>query len=257
MEMIDSARIIREKRFQMRMEIDRSTVARYVQVLWTAGRRTWRTCNAFQAIQVAKVGKSLFLVDGFHRLAAMEEFAKGADGAGRLGKIRVDVIAATEKEALLLAAKANLRNGLPLKKSEIRNVFRAYMDANGNVEKIDGKPALKSYRAIAADLGGLCSHMTARNWMLADYSDTAEAMGDGEAAGEKKKPGKRDNSEWADAAIREVKNARARFSGNPADVQGRRAVLDCTAEALHEMKKESGPEPEPEWMDGSGAPSDF
>lgn len=250
---IDSTKIIREKRFQMRLEMDRSTVARYIGVLWTADRRNWRTENALPAIQIAKVGDSLFLVDGFHRLEAMVEFA---GGAGRLGQIRADVVVATEKEALLLAARANLRNGLPLKKSEIRNAFRAYMDANGN--ELEDQ-SLKSYRAIAVDLGGLCSHMSVQRWMLAEYNNTAKMMSGDEGADKKNKKPRRDNNrnEWADASIRDVNNAYARFSGNPADQQKQWAVIGHMEEVLNAMRKEAGQEPEPKWMDGNGVPTDF
>jgi hypothetical protein len=59
-----------------------------------------------------------------------------------------------------------MKNGLPLRRNEIRAVFRAYVRAGQHRKR--GK-RVKSSREIAADLNGLRSHATILNWMGQDF----------------------------------------------------------------------------------------
>lgn len=170
------ADLLRDKRFQIRAKLDRGMVNRYANVL-AAG-------NEMPPVRVAIVAGVPCLVDGWHRVAAHE-------AAGR-GTVVAVLVAASEDEARWWAAKANLTHGLPLKSNERRAVFRAYVGAKRHLKpkpRREGPHPLKSYREIAADLGGIVRHTTVRFWMREDFRDLFLRMGGGEGSRENEKPG--------------------------------------------------------------------
>lgn len=151
--------IVLQARFQVRAKLDLGIVKRYASA--------YKQGEELPPLIVAKVNKALVLVDGWHRLGALRS----------LGSMLVDVEiveCASERDALWLAAKANLTHGLPLKAKEVRHVFRAYVHSR---QHYASKGRLKSYRDIASDLGGVVSYNTIRNWMQKDYPRVFKAMG--------------------------------------------------------------------------------
>lgn len=101
--------------YQIRDGLNEATVAQYAEVL-EAHPGHW----PFPAVVLTR--KGLRCVDGAHRIAA----------AMRVGRETVEADyseAATEDEARIEAAVANLRNGLPLTAAERRKAIRRVMEA--------------------------------------------------------------------------------------------------------------------------------
>lgn len=147
------AEIIRSPRLQVRKRLDRSNVERCAAA--------YRAGSDVPPVQVAPLDGVYLLLDGWHRLAALE----------KLGRDCVDIElieAASLADAAWLAARANLAHGLPLKASERREVFAAYIRA-GRYRK--GKFSLKSLRDIGKELGS--PHTTVRHWMVTMFPDVA------------------------------------------------------------------------------------
>ena len=146
--------ILKDKRYQVRKKLDAGRVQSY--------RSSYAAEVDLGPIKVAHVGRTLILVDGWHRITALQSL--GIDA------VEAEIIKATEKEALWLAAQANLMHGLPLKSSEMRKVFKAYM-RSGMYRK--NRRSFKSFREIAIELGGSKHHTTIRLWMRKDFPKTA------------------------------------------------------------------------------------
>lgn len=102
-------------------------------------------------VRVARVGKLLYLVDGFHRLEAYR----------RTGKRTIPALVAkmSLEEARGEAMSLNAKNGLPYNRSDKQALWQAYVDAGSHLEP-GGKA--KASRAISAELGGAYSHETVR-----------------------------------------------------------------------------------------------
>lgn len=151
------AHITKDYALQVRARLSEAQIKRYAEVM--------RNGNPMPPIKLAQVGDMLLLIDGWHRLAAMELL--------EWPEAEAEIVEATKKEAMWLAASANLQHGVPLKASEIRQVFKAYVKA-GQHRKSDGE--LKSYREIAKELSK--PHTTIRNWMIRFFPSVASKMGD-------------------------------------------------------------------------------
>jgi hypothetical protein len=161
--------IVRERDLQVRRKLDPPTINRYTNAL-AAGAD-------MPPITVAEVNGALVLIDGWHRLAAMDALGWGEADA-------VVIPGVTPGEARWRAAAANLTHGLPLKPKEVREVFRAYIKAQKHVLQHGSHGshrATRSYREIAQDLGGLVSYGTVRAWMIVDFPRIAAAMGGNES----------------------------------------------------------------------------
>ena len=163
--------IVRQPDLQVRKKLDRATCNSYAQQLRNGGR--------MPPVVLADVGGALLLVDGWHRLAAMERCG--------LTEIDAEIVTCPDlREAGWLAAEANLRHGLPLKPSEMRPVFRAYIKAQKHVLQRGRHGRIRkmqSYRDIASALGGRVSFGAVRNWMRQDFPATFAAMGAGDSSG--------------------------------------------------------------------------
>jgi hypothetical protein len=155
--------ILKDSRFQVRLKLDESIVGRYLAV--------YKSGHPMPPIKLAQVNGTLLLVDGWHRLAALEQLNESRT-------IDAEIIEATEREAFWLAAEANLQHGLPLKTVEIREAFRVYIKAKKHRNE---HGSLKSYRQIAQELGGLKHYGTIRNWMINDFPRIAAQYGPEEA----------------------------------------------------------------------------
>jgi hypothetical protein len=79
-----------------------------------------------------------------------------------------------QREAEWLAANGNTEHASPLKAKEYRRIFQAFVGAQKH-HRVDG--SLKSYREIAAEIGGARGYTTIRNWMRQDFPSVFRAMG--------------------------------------------------------------------------------
>jgi hypothetical protein len=172
--------IATRKDWQVRFKIDRGTVQRYATAYRSGGK--------LPPIKLAKIGGTLVLVDGWHRLEAVK-FNGGA-------RIEAEVIEATDQDAQWLAASANLQHGRPLKKKELRNAFRAYVRSGQHRQR----RRYRSYREIADDLANNVSYSTIRNWMKADFRHIFRALAvEGQAKPEDFDPYARGATYWSEA----------------------------------------------------------
>ena len=80
----------------------------------------------------------------------------------------------TQREPERLATNAGIDHRLPLKANEYRRKFQVFVGA-GKHHRVDG--SLKSYREIAAEIGGARGYTTVRNWMKQDFPGVFRAMG--------------------------------------------------------------------------------
>jgi len=149
--------LIRTSSYQIRNRIDQGTVHRY--------RNVYKNGGDLPPVRVALVDGGAYLVDGWHRIEALE-------GLGATS-VRAMVTEETQEDAHWLAAEANLTHGLPLKAREVRGVFRAYVRARRHRE---GRRS-KTYQQITDDLGGVVALTTIRNWMQRDFPSVFRAMG--------------------------------------------------------------------------------
>jgi hypothetical protein len=146
--------IVQDGTLQVREKLDWGMVQRYAMT----------AAEEFPAVELADIDGMLFLVDGWHRVAATR--------AREEGHIRAKVEVMTREQAMGKAAVANLRHGLPLKNAERLPVFKAYVQSGMNK---DGKQ-LKSYRVIAKELPGIASTATLQRWMSKHFPRIARAM---------------------------------------------------------------------------------
>ena len=79
-----------------------------------------------------------------------------------------------QREAEWLAANGNTEHPSPLKAKEYRSIFQAFVGARKH-HRADG--SLKSYREIAAEIGGARGYTTIRNWMRQDFPSVFRATG--------------------------------------------------------------------------------
>jgi hypothetical protein len=207
--------IAKDRKFQVRKKLDGATVKRY--------ENNYRTGHEMPPVKVAMVDGVPILVDGWHRVQALENL-----GAGH---VEAEVQRATRREAHWLAASANLSHGLPLKQSELREVFRAYIKAERHIRP---KGNLKSYREIAADLGK--PHGTIYNWMRKDFPRVAAKLSgyEGGVGGLQEGPSAQASSHVisARAAMAQLTTA---FSAT-SDANERGTIIDELEAALSEMK---------------------
>jgi hypothetical protein len=157
-EVISLDQIAMDELLQVRNKVDQATVRKYAEQMGAGVE--------FPPLKVARIEGSLFLVDGWHRVSATRKI-----GASETLALVVEM---TREAAIWEAARANLTHGLPLKTSERRAVFQAYVRAGENKQ---GRK-LKPYRDIAKDLGGIAQYTTIRGWMEKDFKRIFTSMGD-------------------------------------------------------------------------------
>ena len=146
---IPTAAIIKHKPFQVRKALDKSAIRRY-------GEMT-RAGQIAPPIKVALVQGAYYLLDGWHRMEAGALTTAGAE-------VLALVASMTANQAMWESAKANSLHGVQLKRSEIREVFRAFI-RSGQHKKPKG--LFMSYREIQAELGN--PHTTIRTWIMKDF----------------------------------------------------------------------------------------
>lgn len=143
--------------WQVRAKIDPTTVRRYQAIYKNEGK--------LPPIEIAKVDGALRLVDGWHRLEALQLLERDS--------VEANITEMSMSEARWAAASANLAHGLPLKPKEVRNVFRAFITARRHYRP-NGR--LKSYREMASELNGAVSYRTLNRWMELDHPKIAKEM---------------------------------------------------------------------------------
>lgn len=161
--------LILDRAYQVRAKLDLPTVTRYVDVKKAGGE--------LPPIQVMVVDGAPTLVDGWHRVEA----------ARKLGETSIvaEITHGTEADLIWAAAEANLKHGLQLKRAELRNVLRAYVEAGKHLAR-GRKP--KSARDIGREIGGV-SHATVLSWLKADLPHVHRAIANGSLEGKPTKAG--------------------------------------------------------------------
>jgi hypothetical protein len=182
----------------------------------------------FPPVLVGQRGQGFILIDGFHRIAALK----------KTGAKVVEAVVTSEPESQWkwLAAKANLSHGLNLRSPEIHNAFTVYMESKQYQFKKGFK--LKSYREIAADLGGYKRHTTIRHWMLKEYPEIAMMLGNKDICfGSKEKEEKKNMTiETIEKAEGALENALA-LAKTLDDAEARGRIIGKVEEILILMKE--------------------
>jgi hypothetical protein len=161
-ELVMLADVIKDPTLQVRAKVDSRTVSKYADEM--------KFEQVFPMIKLGRIDGQLLLIDGWHRMAAMQ--LNGATEEWAL------VATMTRRQAQWEAAKPNLTHGLPLKASEKRPVFKAYVRSLQHRKKLPGMRSAsrcKSYREMGAELG--VGHTTLRGWMMADFPTIARELG--------------------------------------------------------------------------------
>jgi hypothetical protein len=227
--------LICDERSQIRKRTDPATVKRYADAM-RAGAR-------LPPISIAVVDGAPFLIDGWHRVAAAKSIG--------LEEIPATVLDAPPEQHAWLAARENLKNGLPLRRGEDRAVFRAYVHARQH-KKRGGR--LKSSREIAADLNGIRSHVTILKWMGQDFPKIRaqmrwEADHVGTQAADEPNAAHNHESYMIAETLGHLEEARKLSRGIKDPL--RRGEMIAEAEAIVAAMKAQGPwtppEPEEDW----------
>jgi hypothetical protein len=210
--------IAMDETLQVRKKLDDATVKKYAAAMAAHAE--------FPPVLLGRIGDGLLLVDGWHRVNA-------ARIAGR-EEIEAIIITMTHEEAVWAAAGANLRHGLPLKSSELLEVFKAYVRAG---EHKTGR-RYKSYRQIAEDLQGQVAFNTVRNWMEKHFKKIYLAMGDKARSGngEATQPPRDLNNHYATLAVQDIDNVSA-LDNLLTDPGSRHMLIKRLEGVLAEMKK--------------------
>jgi hypothetical protein len=216
---------ILDEEFQIREGLKENTVRKY--------QRHYQVGTAMPPVRIAQIGKSLYLIDGFHRLEAQRR--NGAEEvAATIEPIE------TREEAAWLGGKVNSEHGLPLNKRERHRLFRLYLSQERYY--LNGQPktprSMKSYRAIGREFG--ITDKTARALILKYHPKLCKVM-DARNAGKYDLPkgGLRPPAATLlpeDLAERSLNNARAIYVGiETPEARGR--VIAKAEEVTAEMKQ--------------------
>ena len=152
----------------------------------------YRSGQEMPPIKVTQLNGVYFLIAGWHRLAALRSIGER--------EVKAEIIPSSDlAEARWLAGEDNLRHGVRLRPSELRPVFKAYIDAGQNLR---ANGPMQSYRDIASALGGVVTHGTIRNWMKAYYPAIYAQMGKEDLpAGKRQEPPTLEFSLFARASV--------------------------------------------------------
>lgn len=122
---------------------DPTVVRQYVRVLEQGGD--------MKPVKVARINKALYLIDGFHRLAAHREAGRGA--------LKAIVARMSMAEAQAEALTANTRHGKPLTRADKDRMLKLYVERDMHRNQWG---ITKPCRTMSADLGGVLSHEAIR-----------------------------------------------------------------------------------------------
>lgn len=158
------ARILRDRTLQVRTRMDDRLIDSYAKAMLHSAK--------FPPVRLGNLGKSLVIIDGWHRIAAASLIG--------MTTVMASIERVTHKEAMLAASLTNLTHGKPLSRTEKREAFKMFIKGWGY--RITSKKWM-SYREIAVALGGIAGHTTIRGWMQKDFPSVYRAMGAGEPTG--------------------------------------------------------------------------
>lgn len=149
---IEIRQIVRDQdTLQVRADINPKTVEGYA--------RSMKAGSEFPPITVYNVDNKLFLIDGFHRVAAAEAVADVKMKATPI--IDANVIHGTMGEAIAAAALANTTHGRPMKRGEHKNAFRM-LAKSGQLKGMTS-------RHIADLMNNVVSHVSIHNWANKEF----------------------------------------------------------------------------------------
>ena len=148
--------IIKEPSWQVREKLTISRVRAY--------RTTYNSGAEMPPVKLADVRGALYLVDGWHRMAAQEDLGRK--------EVEASIVKMTKPEAIWAAAAANLTHGEAYRKDERRRAFSVFIETKQHSKR--GK--LLSYREMAAAFGGNPSHVTLRNWIKQDFPQVFKGL---------------------------------------------------------------------------------
>jgi hypothetical protein len=162
LERISIDTLVLDPTFQVRTKLDEKAISRY--------KEAYKFDQLLDPVRVAEVDGMFILVDGWHRITALQRLTKEY--------VDVKIEPMTREEALWAAATANARHGVPLSKKDHFNVFAKYIEAGKHIKRrLPTRIVYKTYRDIADELPINRSYGTIRNWMTEHYPDIAKAMG--------------------------------------------------------------------------------
>ena len=155
---VDLKHIVQDHQsLQARVAIHHKTVEQYA--------RSMKAGSQFPPVTLYEVEGSLFLVDGFHRLAALSVVAEANEEMQP--KIQAEVIQGNMGQAMKAAALANTSHGRTLKRSDHRRAFQM-LGKSGELEGTDS-------RSIADLMNNVISHVTIWKWANEDFPGLLEA----------------------------------------------------------------------------------
>jgi hypothetical protein len=168
-ERISIDQLVLDRDFQVRNKLNEKAIRQY--------KDQYRLGHELDPIRVAEVEGMWILIDGWHRVTALQQL----DGR------HVDAVIEPmgRQDALWEASIANAKHGVQLTKAEHINVFNNYV-ATGKHIKRRGPSGIryKSYREIADELPLGRSHVTIHNWMKKHHPAIAKGMGGSELVAE-------------------------------------------------------------------------
>ncbi len=224
--------ILRDPDNQVRRAIDYALVRQYATA--------YENDAPFPPIRLAQVNAGLVLIDGWHRLAAQEALGH-ASALATVEEVQ------DYRDVKWLAAQANLAHGKRLNRREMRTVFQAFVRARKHRKGTSAGAGyrFKSYREIAAEMGGAVAHTTVRNWMRSDFAKTFSRMGGhSEGGGGAWDKGSDDDGgggtrQLVAVAARQLAATLATFRAmvSPDD---RAAVVEQTRDLLRELEGDAG-----------------
>jgi hypothetical protein len=166
-EWVPLSKVIQYQPLQVRRKLDKVAVGRYANMT--------KEGTIPPPIKLARCEGRLYLLDGWHRMAAgalqlAEDLMEGQ-------LVRAMVASMSPERRYWEAARSNVANGVQYKPGEYRALFRAFIKAKQHHK---GRRVYMSYREMAQALGVGVSHVTLRSWTLKDQPALAAALSGGE-----------------------------------------------------------------------------
>ena len=170
---LHASSIIRNPAFQIRTKTDPTWVKKYVTAHKFNGERV-------SPVTVAQHRSAFILVDGFHRMEAMDilygQETEGGDYMVECEVVPVD----TKEEAEWLAAIGNAYNGKPLSSEDKQRVLATYILTGRHHDKERSgakgrRYAVKSLNQMAADMHGMIHPQTLKSWLKRSHKKVYRA----------------------------------------------------------------------------------